>query len=263
MKQKYYYLPRRFKKEEIIQAPMSWTNLLSNYSYFRKEALKETKPGCYSLIAIVLTGIVKQDKHLIDIAVELTKETVPKHVYLSVIGPALCTLGLVDEGIVMLQEAVKLEPAHSTLLLLAAEVKDLEQQEELCRRVLSENPQDIDAMRHLAYAKYFKGETEEAERLIDKILKADPDNIFALEYRGNISFDKKDYKDALKQYQRIKLKPMPISLQLRICYCFHFLGLNSKAKKIAKKLKSTVASLDDSREETKLANEYLPMILNA
>ena len=263
MKQKYYYLPRRFKKDEIILAPIDWAGLLSNYSWFRRKALKETKPGYYSLIANVLTGIVKQDKHLIDIAVELTKETIPKKVYLPVVGSALCTLGLVDEGIAMLREAVKLEPAHSTLLLLAAEVKDLEQKEALCRRVLSEDPQDIDAMRHLAYAKYFKGEPEEAGRLIDKILKAEADNVFAREFKGNISFDKKDYKDALKQYQRIQLNPMPILLQLRICCCYHFLGMKSKAKKIAKKLKSKVASLHDSRQETKIVNEYLSKIMNA
>ena len=260
---KNHYLPRRFKKEEIVLAPIDWAGLLSNYSWFRRKALKETKPGYYSLIAIVLTGIVKQDKHLIDIAVELTKETVSKKDYLPVVGSALSTLGLEDEGIAMLREAVKLDPAHSTLLLLAAEVKDLEQKEELSKKVLSENPQDIDAIRHLAYAKYFKGELEEAGRLIDRILEADADNVFALEFKGNISFDKKDYKDALKQYHRIQLKPMPILLQVRICYCFHSLGMNRKAKKMAKKLKSKVASLHESRQEVKIINKYLSDIMNA
>ena len=77
MKQKYKFLPRRLKKEDIASAPIGWRNSLSDYQYFRKRAIKELEPGHSTLVAILMVAIAKHDRHLVDTAIELTKDNVP------------------------------------------------------------------------------------------------------------------------------------------------------------------------------------------
>lgn len=98
--------------------------------------------------------------------------------------------------------------------------------------------------------------------LIEKILLIDPCNIYALKYKGNIYFDKEDYGKALEQYLKIKLKVTPISLQLRICYCYHLLGIAGKAKRIAKKIQGRVSEAYDLELGLENAKQLLTEILN-
>lgn len=250
-------LPRKLSKEEIALAPISWIRILSNYSRYRSKALRETKPSYYTLLATLSVAIVKRERHLADKVINLTRENMPRHIHLSLIGSALCDLGSRDEGMIMLRDAVKLHPSHSYLLTLAAETDDLDEKEQLSKQVLAENPNDVDALRHLAYAKYFKGEHEEAGALIEKILLEDPNNIYALEDKGNMYFDKETYSDALEQYLKIKLKPIPISLQLKICHCYYLLGMIGKAKRIAKKIQAKVSLINEVENANKLLAEIL------
>src|SRR3972149_9237707 len=201
------FLPRKLTKEEIALATANWVRVLYRYSYYKRRALWEKNPGFYTLLASVIAAIAKKDRHLIDIATELTKENVPRYVYLYLVSSALRCFGEKEEGLKMIRDAVKLNQSPSTLLSLAADIDDLEEKENLAKEVLNENPKDTEALWQLAYAKYFKEESEEAERLIDKILFNDPDNIFAREFKGNIYFDKEDYQKALEQYLRVKIKP--------------------------------------------------------
>lgn len=261
MAQKYDFLPRRLTREEIALAPVGWRRTLSNYSTFRKNALKEPKAGFYTLAAVLSTALVRHDKHLVDVAVELTKENIPAHLYLSFAGSALCNLGSKNEGLAMLREAVKSESSHSLLLALAAETSDLEEKEHLSRKVLNENSQDCDALRGLAYAKYFQGQVQEAENLLDRILRIDPNDIYALEFKGNVYFDKEEWPLALEQYLKIKIKPTPISLQLKICHCYHLLGMSRKAKRIAKKIKDKIIRAYDIDGGVERAQELLAEIL--
>jgi tetratricopeptide (TPR) repeat protein len=263
MKQRYGFLPRRFKREEVALAPIGWIRTLSDYSGFRKRALREHKPGFNTLIAILSTAIVRQDKNLVDVAVELTKENVPRHVYLSLAGATLCDLGSKDEGLAMLRDAVKAKSSDASLSGLAAETTDLGEKEHLSKRVLNENPEDCDALRHLAYAKYFKDEIEEAEHLLNKVLQIDAGNIYALECKGNIHFDKEEYQKALEQYLQVKLKPTPISLQLKICHCYYLLGMVNKAKRIAKKIEDKISRAYDLDGGVQAAQKLLTEILNS
>lgn len=263
MKQQYKFLPRKLTKEDIALAPMIWTRILSEFPNRRKKALKEAKPGYNTLIALLSAAIAKRDKRFIDVATELTKNNVPEHTYLSLIGSALCDFGSKDEGLVMLRQAVKLQPFCSSLLMLAAETNDLDEKECLAKKVLGENPKDVDALRHLAYAKYFKGQLEDAESMINKILACEPTNIYALEYKGNICFDKKDYKHALDQYLKINLRPTPISLQFKICRCYHLLGMNSKAKKIARQIRGKLSLTLETDKYFEHGEELLQEIIEA
>ena len=113
----------------------------------------------------------------------------------------------------------------------------------------------------MAYAKYFKEEYEKAERLIDKILVDEPDNIYALKYKGNIYFDMENYKEALHQYLKIELKPLPVSLQLRVCHCYHLLGMSNKAKKIAKRTRGKLSLAYDLELGTEAAESLVVEIL--
>jgi tetratricopeptide (TPR) repeat protein len=265
MKQKYDFLPRKLTKEEIALAPGNWVRVLSHYPYRRRKALLEAKPGYHTLLAAVMAAIAQRDRHLIDIATELTKENVPKHIYLSLVSSALRCFGEKKEALEMVREAAKLNTSDSTLMDLATDTNDLDEKESLAQKVLCENPKDSEALRQLAYAKYFKGEREEAERLIDEILLNEPDNIYACEFKGNIHFDRREYQKALEQYLKVKrkMKPVPVSLQFKICHCYYLVGEISKAKSIAKNIEDKIACVCDLELELDHAQKLLNEILDS
>jgi tetratricopeptide (TPR) repeat protein len=265
MKRKIDFLPRRLKKEEIALAPMAWIGCLTDYLSYRYKARRENNPGYNTLVAGLSAAIVKRNKQLIDFVANLTKENVPRHIYLALTGSALCDLGLKDKGYAMLREAVESDSTHSIILVLAANTDDLDEKESLAKRVLAENPNDGDALRALAYAKYFKGEHEEAERAIDRILFNESDNTFALEFKGNVYFDKKEYQKALEQYLQIKkrVKLIPVSLQFKICHCYYLIGNLRKAKKMAKNIKDKIALAYDMECSIEHANELLTEVLSS
>ena len=264
MKPKYDFLPRRFTKEEIALSPIAWRKSISDYSNFRKKALKESRPGTYTLLVTLLTAIVKRDRDLIDVAARLTKDNIPKHFYLYLISSALRCFGEKDEGMSMLTEAVKVDPSHSMTISLATNIDNLDEKERLAEEFLSTNPEESEAVRQLAYAKYFKGEKEEAEELINRILQKDPNNIYALEFKGNVCFDRNEYQKALEQYLQIKrsMKPTPVSLAFKICNCYYLVGKVSKAKKIAKKIKDKITLAYDIECGLEKAQQILTDILN-
>jgi tetratricopeptide (TPR) repeat protein len=263
MNQKYDFLPRRLSKEEIALAPANWVRVLSHYSYRRRRALWEKKPGYHTLLAAGMAAIAKKDRGLIDIAAKLTTDNVPRYIHLSLVSSALRSLGEKNEGLKMIREAVKLDRSPSTLLSLAADTDDLDEKESLAKEVLNNNPKDSEALRHLAYSKYFGGDPEEAERLIDQVLHNEPANIYALEFKGNVYFDKEEYAKALEQYLQIKIRPTPVSLQLKICHCYYLLGMDSKAKKIAKKIRDKITRACDIEGGIAHAQELLAEILSS
>jgi tetratricopeptide (TPR) repeat protein len=262
--QEAYSLPRRFTRDEIALVPFSWTRIISDYPMFRKRAFNEVKPDFCTLVAMISVAIVRNDRGIIDFAVALTKANVPEHVCLSIAGSALSALGFEDEGIIMQRDAVKLRPSDVSVLLgLAAETNDLDEKEDLAKRVLSGNPQDNDALRHLAYAKYFKGNVEEAKQLLDKILLTEANNVHALVQKGNIYyFNEHEYRKALEAYLKIKLKPVPVSLLFKICHCYYMLGKIRKAKRIARKVKDKVVLNLELKPRIEEVNKILDEILS-
>jgi tetratricopeptide (TPR) repeat protein len=261
MNQKYNFLPKRLSNEEIVLAPGNWGKVLSHYSYRRRRAIWEEQPGYHTLLAAAMATVAKKDRHFIDVAAELTKNNVPRYIYLSLVGSTLRSLGDREEGLEMTRKAVELDQSSATLLSLAADTDDLDEKERLSRKVLNDDPKDNEALRHLAYSKYFKGERDEAEHLIDKVLLNQPRNTHALEFKGNVYFDKEEWPLALEQYLKIKIKPTPISLQLKICHCYHLLGMSRKAKRIAKKIKDKIIRAYDIDGGVERAQELLAEIL--
>ncbi|HBG26653.1 MAG: hypothetical protein A2Y10_18360 [Planctomycetes bacterium GWF2_41_51] len=265
MKQKFNFLPRKLMKEEIALAPSEWIKQLRSYRIRRLKAiwLENESPSYYTLLATILAAIAKKNRHLIDIASRLTKGNMPEYIYLSLLGIALDFFGEKEESLKLIHEAVKLNPSHSNLMSLAAATDNLDEKEELAKKVLNENPKDSDARRHLAYAKYFKGERREAERLIDEILLNEPNNNYALEFKGNIYYDKKEYDKTLEWYLKVRLKPKPISLQFKICHFYYLAGNGRKAKKIAKKIKDKIFLVSDLEMNLDKAKELLTEIVNS
>jgi len=265
MNQKFDFLPHKLTKDEIALAPSNWIKPLRSYRIKRLRAiwLEDERPSYYTLLTAVMAAIAKKDRHLIDIASQLTKGNMPEYIYQSLVGIALCDMGFKEEGLAMEREAVRLKPSHSNLLSLAADTDDLDEKEELAKKVLNENSKDSDALQHLAYAKYFKGKRQEAERLFDEILKNEPNNIGALEFKGNICLDRKGYDKALEWYLKVKLKPKPISLQFKICRCYYLIGKIRKAKKIAKKIQDKISLVYDLEMSIDKADELLTGILNS
>jgi len=263
MKRKIDFLPRRLEKEDIALAPTYWGRLLSKYRYYRNRAIKESEPGYATFIAILMTAIAKHDRYLIDTAIEITKDNVPRETHLAIAGSALCDFGEKEKGLSMLREATRLKPSHANILAMVANTDDSEEAEDLVNKVLNEDPQNTEALRLLAYAKYYGGEPEEAEKIFDEILLKEPDNNFAVEFKGNIYFDKEEYDNALSQYLKIKLKPRPISLQLKISHCYYLLGNLKKAKKIAKKIQGKISKIYKTDEYLENSDEILSEILNS
>ncbi|MBN2269443.1 MAG: hypothetical protein JXN61_02455 [Sedimentisphaerales bacterium] len=263
MKEKYGFLPRRLSRQEVALAPSNWVRVLSHYSYRRRRALWEKKPGYHTLLAGAIAAIAKKNRGLIDIAAELTTDNVPRYVHLTLVSSVLRCLGEKDEGLRMIRKAAELDRSPATLLSLAADTDDLDERESLAREVLNSNPKDSEALRQLAYSRYFKGDREGAERLIDEVLLQEPANIHALEFKGNVYFDKEEYAKALEQYLQIKIRPVPVSLQFKICRCYYLLGMVRKARRIAKKIKDKITCAYDIEGGIEPAKELLAKILSS
>ena len=265
LKQEYDLLPQKFTKADVASLPIAWMRAASDYRYLRGRAIGEYKPGLYTLVAMVLAALVKHDKHLVEVAAELTKDNVPTDEYLSLAGAALCDLGFQNEGLAMLRAAVESDPSNSTLTLLASSTQDIEEKENLSNRVLSDNPEDCDALRGLAYAKCCKGEVEEAEHILNRITELDPNNAYTLECKGDVCFYKKEYRKALTLYRKIEVKPVPVSLQFKICRCYYSLGIMNKAGRIARRIEDKIASAYDVEIEGGIegARDLLAEILSS
>lgn len=265
LKQEYDLLPQKFTKADIASLPIDWSRTASDYRCLRGRAIDETKPGFYTLVAMLLAAMVKHDKHLVDVAAGLTRDNVPEDEYLFLTGAVLCHLGFQDEGLAMLREAVELDHSASSVTTLAGYTQDIEEREDLANKVLSEDPKDCSAIGNLADAKYHRGEIEEADRILNKILELNPETSYALEFKGDICFDREEYEEALAFYRKIKARPVPVSLQFKMCRCYYSLGMMNKAKRIARKIEDTIVSAYDVEIEggIKGARDLLAEILRS
>lgn len=265
LKQEYDLLPKKLKKEEIASLPLGWIRWASDYPLFRDRAISEYKPGFYTLLSMLLIALVKHDKHLIDVAIRLTKDNVQRHEYLLFAGPVLCDLGFQGEGLAMLREALELDPSTSSVTMLAGYTQDIDEKERLANKVLSEDPEDYSALGDLADAKYHRDEIEEAGLILNRILELNPESSYALEFKGNICFDREEYQEALAFYRKIKAGTLPVSLQFKICRCYYSLGMVKKAKRIARKIENHIESAYEIDIEggIEAAHSLLTEILNS
>ncbi len=250
-------LPNVIDINDVSLAPIGWVNLLLQYPQFREKADHETKPGYFTLLAFLLVAIARHDKKLVDFAIQSTKKNVPKNQFLSLVGTVLCDIGSKHDGLKMLRDAVNVYPSPSVLAVLAANSSDLNEKENLSKQILKIAPQNCDAIREMAYVKHMKGDTEEAERMLDGLLLREPDNKYVLMVRGNIFYDRRNYLSALEQYQKINIQPVPVLIQMRICCCHYFLGNTSKAVEIARVIKDDISRVYEKGETIQRMSEII------
>jgi len=74
---------------------------------------------------------------------------------------------------------------------------------EICREYLEEHPHLLSGRLILARALYHAGQTESAETQFYRVLAADPDNLVALKYLGDLKFAGGDEHGALANYRRV------------------------------------------------------------
>src|SRR5512140_3191068 len=71
---------------------------------------------------------------------------------------------------------------------------------QLCREQLAEEPSSLSGRIIYALALFKAGEEEAAREQFYHVLSADPDNVVALKYLGDIAFSEGDILTALAQY---------------------------------------------------------------
>ena len=75
---------------------------------------------------------------------------------------------------------------------------------ELCAARLKDQPQLISGRLIYAEALYLSGQNQAAEEQFYKVLQADPDNLRALKYLGDIKFESGHLATAMSYYERIQ-----------------------------------------------------------
>lgn len=74
---------------------------------------------------------------------------------------------------------------------------------EVCRAYLDENPHSLSGRLILARALYHAGQVESSEAQFYRVLSQDPDNLVALKYLGDIKFSGGDEPGAMASYRRV------------------------------------------------------------
>jgi tetratricopeptide (TPR) repeat protein len=99
------------------------------------------------------------------------------------------------------------------LALEALKSRDYPEAIRTCRSYLNEQPDCLSAKIILARSLFLNGQTDEAENRFYGILKADPENMVALKFIGDIKFGEGDETTAMEYYNRIlKIEPFTTGL---------------------------------------------------
>ncbi|MGD0077899.1 MAG: tetratricopeptide repeat protein [Sedimentisphaerales bacterium] len=240
---KYLIVYKKFSLRQTQLMPEDWGKVAwYHYPRFRKKALKENPPSFSFLMTCIIQAVYLKDKSLIDKAVEIVKATMKETDILIFTGSALCAIGYKDEGLTKLREAVKQNPCIRTFFALSNSLQDPEDFDEksvLCRQILKENPNDIDALRGLIFVSINQNKFEEAKKYLNQALQLSPKNYTILESHAELLFRTGDFESALKQYkraQKLSFKFRDVRICQQIAYCYHNLGKSKETQKAAIKM---------------------------
>ena len=127
------------------------------------------------------------------------------------LGKALAMLGRGLEADNAFEKSFELSPERKEMALAAEHQKEgrLEEAERLYRRVLQDNPRNVDALRLLAQIASGAGHADDAERLLLEALRHAPDYLLAILDLGQLYKEEDRYAEAIGCFDRaIALEPM-------------------------------------------------------
>jgi tetratricopeptide (TPR) repeat protein len=126
------------------------------------------------------------------------------------LGKALAVLGRGAEADAAFERCFALSPAKRLMALAAEHQKEgrLEEAEHLYRRILRQDPKNVDALRLLALIAGQAGHADEAEDLLQRAIALAPDFVMAILDLGRMAKDQDRYAEALDCFDRaIALEP--------------------------------------------------------
>jgi tetratricopeptide (TPR) repeat protein len=126
------------------------------------------------------------------------------------LGKALALLGRGQEADAAFEKCFERSPERRLMALAAEHHKEgrIEEAEQLYRRVLRDNPRNVDALRLLALIAAKFDRTDDAEVLLDKAIEIAPDFNQALVDLGRLRKDQDRFAEALECFNRaIELEP--------------------------------------------------------
>jgi tetratricopeptide (TPR) repeat protein len=126
------------------------------------------------------------------------------------LGKALALVGRGVDADAAFEKSFALSPERRLMAHAAEHQKEgrLEEAERLYRRVLRQNPRNVDAMRLLALIAVQADRPDEAEVLLDRAIEIAPDFVLAILDRGRIQKEQDRFAEALASFDRaIALDP--------------------------------------------------------
>jgi tetratricopeptide (TPR) repeat protein len=121
------------------------------------------------------------------------------------LGKALALLGRGKEADAAFEKCFERSPEKRLMALAAEHHKEgrTEEAERLYRRVLRDNPRNVDALRLLAQVAAKAGRADDAEALLERAIEIAPDFIQALVDLGQLRKDQDRYGEALSCFDRV------------------------------------------------------------
>jgi tetratricopeptide (TPR) repeat protein len=126
------------------------------------------------------------------------------------LGKALAQVGRGKEADAAFEKSFELSPERRLMALAAEHQKEgrREEAERIYRRVLRENPKNVDALRLLALIASAAGRADDAEAMLRKAVELAPDFLLALLDLGRLCKEQDRFADALACFDRmIALEP--------------------------------------------------------
>jgi tetratricopeptide (TPR) repeat protein len=121
------------------------------------------------------------------------------------LGKAYAMLGRGQEADAAFEKSFGLSPERRLMALAAEHQKEgrIEEAERIYRRVLRDNPQNVDALRLLALIAMRADQTDDAEMLLQRAIEVAPDFLLALLDLGRLRKDQDRYVEALDCFDRV------------------------------------------------------------
>jgi len=126
------------------------------------------------------------------------------------LGRALAMLGRGPEADAAYERSFERSPERRMMAHAAEHQRAgrLEEAEKLCRRVLQDNPQNVDALRLLAQLAQRADHAEDAERMLREAIRIAPDFLLAILDLGQLLKEQDRYEEAIACFDRaIALEP--------------------------------------------------------